>query len=539
MEARRRPAVQSRVQSRWAWLFPLLTATALMGVGALPSAANAAPSKFVYELCDSALPGGNSPPASFVVNPGVPLTPFNTCAQPGGAIGITETGPTAATFAYWSVGVPNTPGGFVESVTLSAAAGGLGPGNDHTFAYESGWPANNNGESRRIFGVASAPGFLSSGGGFNILMNCNGNYAPGCSAGPTVWAHYIAATEVDLKPPTLSAPQGSLLAGGVLRGHQELGAEATDEGGGLGKVEISVNGLPAGQPSVANCNLARVKNPSYEGTVAVSVTPCPAKLKGSWVLNTAAFPFHDGANTVEVCATDFSTLTEPNKSCSAPATVTVNNSCTESPVVGGQVISAQFAGTHDEQITVPYDHAAKVTGELADTAGDTIAGATICVQMQTEGSHRGLHPVAAVRTDANGRFTYKVPAGPNRKVLLGYRHDSFQVARAIRYYARARPTIHLSRGSVGAGGVIRIAGKVPGRRGGGRVVVLQASALHSRRWFTFLHATTSPEGRFHSRYRFDATTRTTTYRIRAVVPRQHGYPWEAGHSTPALVVVRG
>ena len=532
MNAADKPATR---RPRWAWLL-LLTVT-LMGAGALPAPAGAAPSKFVYELCDSALPGGNSPSTSFVVNPGVPLTPFNSCAQPGGAIGITETGPTAATFAFWNISVPPTPGGFVESVTLSAAAAGLGPGNDHTFAYKQGWPANN-AESQRIFHVASAPGSLSSGAGFVILMNCDGNYGPGCGAGPTVSAHYIAATEVDLKPPTLAAPQGSLLAGGVLHGHQELSAEATDQGGGLSKVEVSVNGLPAGQPSVANCNLAQVDNRSYEGTAAVSVTPCPAKLKGSWVLDTAAYPFHDGANTVEVCATDFSTLTEPNKSCSSPATVTVNNSCTESPVIGGEVISAQFAGTHSEQITVPYDHAAKVTGELADSAGDAIAGATICVQMQTQGSSQGLHPAATATTDAYGRFTYTVPPGPNRKVLLGYRHDTFQVARAIRYYARARPTIHLSPGRVKKGGEIRISGRVPGQGGGGRVVVLQASALHSARWFTFHHATTNPDGIFHSRYRFDATTRPTTYRIRAVVPRQRGYPWEVGHSTPALVTVR-
>jgi hypothetical protein len=503
---------------------------ALMSAGALPVPAGAAPSKFVYELCDSTLPGGNSPPASFVVNPGVPLTPFNNCGQPGGAIGITETGPTAATFAYWSVGVPNTPGGFVESVTLSAAAGGLGPGNDHTYVYEQGWPENN-AESQRIF---------HAGGGFNILMNCDGNYAPGCGAGPTVWAHDIAATEVDPKPPTLRAPQGSLLAGGVLRGHQELSAEASDEGGGLSKVEVSVNGLPAGQPSVANCNLAQVDNHSYEGTVAVSVTPCPAKLKGSWDLDTAAYPFHDGANTVEVCASDFSTLTEPNKTCSSPAIVTVNNSCAESPVIGGQVISAQFAGTHSEEITVPYDHAAKVTGELADSAGDAIAGATICVQTQTQGSRHGLHPVATVTTDANGHFNYKVPPGPNRKVLLGYRHDTFQVGRAIRYYAHATSTIHISPAKVQTGGVIRIHGKLPGGRTAGRVVVLEAAALHSNRWYPFGRATTNRAGVFHSRFRFDdATTSTTTYRIRDEVPRQHDYPWENGYSKPALVEVRG
>lgn len=531
-----RPAIR---RARWAWLLSLLATTALTSIGAHPAAAGAEPSKFVYELCDSALPGGSSPAAQFHVNPGVPLTPFDTCAQPGGAIGIAETGAAASTLAYWNIDVPSTPGGFVESITLSATASALGPGNDHTFAYEQGWPANNAGESQRIFHVSSAPGIPILGAGFNIFMNCNGNYGPGCGAGPTVAVHYIAATEVDLGPPTLAGPQGALLASGVLRGHQELSAEAGDRGGGLSKVETSVNGLPAGPPSVANCNLAQVKNRSYEGTVAVSVTPCPAKLKGSWVFDTAAYPFHDGANAVQVCATDYSSLTEPNRTCSTPATVTVDNSCTESPVAGGEVISAQFAATHKETITVPYEHTAKVTGELADNAGDTISGATICVQMQTQGSRQGLRPVATATTDAHGHFTYKVPPGPNRKVLIGYRHDTFQVARSIRYYAHAKPTIHLSPGRVEHNGEIRIRGRVPGQRAGGRVVVLQASALHSTRWFTFHRATTNREGVFHSRYRFDATTRTTTYRIRAVVPRQHGYPWEVGHSTPALVLVKG
>jgi hypothetical protein len=132
-----------------------------------------------------------------------------------------------------------------------------------------------------------------------------------------------------------------------------------------------------------------------------------------------------------------------------------------------------------------------------------------------------------------------VPPGPNRQVLLGYRHDSFQVARAVRYYAHIRPTIELSRGRVDTGATIRIAGKLPGgRRAGGRVVVLQASALHSNHWYTFLRATTNKAGVYHSHYKFDATTRTTSYRIRAVVPKQRGLPWEVGHSEPAVVTVR-
>jgi hypothetical protein len=188
---------------------------------------------------------------------------------------------------------------------------------------------------------------------------------------------------------------------------------------------------------------------------------------------------------------------------------------------------------------VPFAHTAKVTGKLSNNAGDAISGATICVQMQTQGARGAPRQVTTLTTDAHGHFSYKVPPGPNRRVLVGYRHDTFQVARSVRYYAHAKATIAITPAAVGFGGEIRIRGSLPGRRAGGRVVVLQASALRSRRWFTFRRATTNPDGVFHSRYSFDATTSAATYRIRAVVPRQRGWPREVGHSEPATVRVGG
>ncbi|HEY2333639.1 MAG TPA: hypothetical protein VGH58_01355 [Solirubrobacterales bacterium] len=505
--------------------------------GVLASSASASPARYIYEACDSTLPGGGVPAGTkFVVNPGVAMAGGNSCASAGGTLSITETGQTNSTYSYWSVPIDADPGGYVESLTISGAACGLGPGNDHTFVYEQGWPTCV--ESQRIFHVNTAPSPIFSGAGFSILMNCDGNYAPGCGAGPWIAAHYFAATEVDPNPPAVPKLAGTLLAGGVIRGHQELSVEASDEGGGLSKVATLVNGLPAGQPNVANCDLAQTKNSSVVGTVAASPTPCPANLKPSWLLDTAAYPFQNGANSVQVCASDFATVGDPNTTCTASQTVDVDNSCTESKVVGGETLSAQFAGSHREEITVPYDHTAKITGELADNAGDAISGATICVQMQTLGTSRGLVPVATTTTDAHGHFTYDVAPGPNRRVLLGYRHDTFQVARSVRYYAHAKPTLRITPSEVGGGDQVRISGKVPGPRAAGRVVVLQASALGSPHWYTFHRATANRHGVFHSRYRFDATTRTTTYRIRVVIPRQGGYPWENGHSKPAVVEVR-
>ena len=142
-------------------------------------------------------------------------------------------------------------------------------------------------------------------------------------------------------------------------------------------------------------------------------------------------------------------------------------------------------------------------------------------------------------TDAQGHFTYQVAPGPNRTVLVGYRHDAFQVARSIRYYAHVRPTIKITPGRVGFGGEIKIRGRLPVARSAGRVVILQAASLHSDVWNTFDRATTNKRGVHHSSYVFDATSSNTTYPIRAEVPRQNRLPWESGHSRPALVEVRG
>lgn len=537
MRSRRQPNGHHRLAR-----FPVaaMLVTIVLLAGAVGAHGQTAGARFTYELCDSALPGGNPPPASFVVNPGVPFTPFQTCAQPGGSIGITETGAAAASYAFWGLAIPATPGGYVESITASGSSSGLGPGNDHTYAYEQGWPQNNVGEGARVFANSEgeAP-FYFSEPGLRILMNCDGNVAGGCGAGPTIAVHYIAAAEIDPNPPVVAKVEGPLLSGGILRGHQPLAATATDAGGGVSVVEMLVNGAVAPGAVPGSCAVAAIENPSYRGLAAYSSTPCPAALPGSWDLDTGEYPFHQGANTVQVCASDFATSGPPNTTCSPPQTVAVNNSCTESAVVGGQNLNADFQGASGGAVTVPFEHPADVTGELTSGAGDPISGATICVQAQVQESGTEPQTIATATTDANGGFSYEVPPGPNRRLLVGYRHDSFQVAKTLEFNSHAKPTIKLSKGRIGRGRKIKITGALPGPQAAGRVVVLQASSLHGRRWLTFRRATTGPKGGFRSAYRFGETSSTTTYRMRAVVPRQTGYPYEPGHSTPKRIKVLG
>jgi hypothetical protein len=500
--------------------------------------AEAQPSRFVYELCDSAVPGGDPPAIEFHTEPGAAFAPFDTCSSPGGSIGVSETGQVTQAAGRLEVAVPATPGGYVEGETISGFASNLQPGNEGSHVYVDGWPVNGQAEAR-FFQIRSGPSNLigvGNGGSFDIALDCS---ASPCNPGGVIGASHIAVDEVDPVPPVVGPPRGSVLSGVVLRGHQTLSAEATDVGGGVSAMEVRVNGMQVPGAIPGACSIARVAGPSYEGIAATSPSPCPPTLAGSWTLDTAAAPFQEGANGLQVCASDLATTGAPNTTCSAPQTVEVNNSCIESPTPGGQVLNASFVGAGTEAVTVGFGKEAEVTGSLADQAGDPISGATICVQSQAAGTETPPTPIATATTGVNGEFTYKVAPGPNRRLLVGYRHDSFQIARTLALDTHTRPSLRLNAGRIDAGGSVKVTGNLPGPAAAGRVLVLQASALHGRRWLTFRRVTTGPQGGFRATYRFGHTRHTLTYRLRASVPRQAGYEYEPGVSKPARVKVRG
>jgi hypothetical protein len=512
-------------------------AAALIGSIAGDAVAQTPGARFVYETCDSALPGGNPPPFSFRNGNGGAMEPMNTCAAPGGALGILETGAAQGDPSWLEVGVPETPGGFVEAETITAFGAGWAEGNLPSHVYADGFPPGNGQEWTQTFQQHSQHElFLGSGGAFNIALDCN--YGQACNTGAAIYAHYVAATEVDIQPPTLGPLSGSVLAAGTLRGHQTLATEAADVGGGLTSLAVLADGLPAAPAVIGTCALAQVSNRSTYGTVAISPSPCPPKLQAAWTLDTSAYPFHDGANSIEVCASDLATIGNPNSTCSPPVSVNVDNSCVESPVSGGADLSAQFASSNAETVTVGYGNEAEIDGTLQDGSGNPVPGATICLKSETIGLEATPQPVGTVKTDSQGRFAYSVPAGPDRELLVGYRHDSFQVGRSVRYYSHAAPTLAADKAKLRNGGQVKLYGSLPQPEAAARVVILQANIVGSKRWITFRRANTGPKGNFVAGYRFHSTTRKTDYRFRAVVPTQDHYPYIEGHSKPVTVLVR-
>jgi len=212
-----------------------------MALGAAPGLASAnGPSRFVVELCDPAIPGGNAPGAVFNGDERY-VTPYNLCAYPSGSLagslgiyGAREFGKDNSQNSL-TLPVSAPPGGGIEALAVSASSCGTSQWSEY-YVLEPGWPPNCIGESRAT--VKFNPALPSAA--VPIVMNCSGS----CPAGGSVYARYISVKEVDPVAPQVVAVGGSLLSGEVARGHQSLSAEATDQGGG--------RQLPAALPSRAS-----------------------------------------------------------------------------------------------------------------------------------------------------------------------------------------------------------------------------------------------------------------------------------------------
>lgn len=330
----------------------------------------------------------------------------------------------------------------------------------------------------------------------------------------------------DLQRPTL-ALGGSLLDPGVRRGSLGLQVAASDVGSGVRHVTVEVNGLAAADHSF-RCAL--------DGRVARRVQPCPASATTTLALNTASAPFRQGPNQVRVCAWDLATSGPANAGCEV-RTLRVDNACPVSAVAGGTALHVRIAGTRSGNLAARGDRPA-VVGRLTG-AGGAVRGARVCVAARVEVAGALERVLATPLTNRNGHFRVALRRGPNRSVRVAYWPDAnAAIERFARLRVRARPRLVLRpRGGIRNGHRLRFSVELPGPANARRLVKVQARA-HGR-WVPVSTGRTGPRGVYRSGYRFRATTGRRTYRFRALVPSQPGYPYAPGASAVKRKTVRG
>jgi hypothetical protein len=357
----------------------------------------------------------------------------------------------------------------------------------------------------------------------------DGNRCAGPAAGALASVKQVRIALSDVSQPTMK-DGGSMFSGAELRGPQTVSVAAADQGAGIQSVQIIVNGKGAGGDSLtAACN-------PLPGSLTAQLVPCPLTVEKTYTLDTAAAPFKEGLNTVQVCAFDYAQTGTPNGVCTSHD-VLVNNLCPGSPVAGGRTITAGFAGNKGKDRTLSFHRKALIRGRLLDANGQPVAGAQVCIQAHTDLPGRPFHLVATTTTNQNGGWSYKTNRGPSRIFRVGYRSGAFEIAETLALRIRSRSTLHLNTHRTPFGKKIYFSGELPGPNCAGRTAYVKMTVRGANRQILVRQATTDPLCHFRIGYAFAKIDVVARFIVWAFVPEQAGYAYEAGRSVNRYIRV--
>jgi len=340
----------------------------------------------------------------------------------------------------------------------------------------------------------------------------------------------------DYSPPAVGELTGPLMEGAAQRSTQILSVAASDQGSGIGRVTLEVNGTRYATAD-PGCAIGSDRR-------ALRLSPCPTSPTSHFAVDTTSAAFSEGQNSIEVCVTDYAEETDDpasfaGESC-APAGVYVDNSCDVATARDAADVRFAFGKRGKERRTVRFGKRARVVGTLKDAADEPIEGATVCISERDRVGGADEVDIEEVQTNKRGRAKVRLPKGASRAVKLTYWADEEQVEmRTVHLNVRARPKLKvLSKRKLSDGGKARFRVKLAGPYRGKRKVAVQALAPAGWLDFPGCVGKTDPKGVFRCSYRFREQSGSVRYQFRALAPRQRGYPYLQGRSRSEKLVVR-
>ena len=175
--------------------------------------------------------------------------------------------------------------------------------------------------------------------------------------------------------------------------------------------------------------------------------------------------------------------------------------------------------------------ALRLTGHLADSQSQPIAGAILEVLQQIAGTNT-LTLIGHATTSPTGTFALTVPAGPSRLIEIAYRalstDTSYTATAEVHETVRASAQLEITTLTQGPTGTIEISGKVAGPvPPQGTIVELLVHYLGH--WEPFRDPRTNSHGHFHVEYQFQDAIGRFPFRIK-IPAGQANYPYTSGYS---------
>ena len=190
---------------------------------------------------------------------------------------------------------------------------------------------------------------------------------------------------------------------------------------------------------------------------------------------------------------------------------------------------------------VRFGRSTTLSGRLISPGGNPLADRDIDISELRSAPGATWRPAGTVRTGKAGRFAFKAPAGPSRR--LRFRYPGTATIRGatagVHLRVRATSSMDVDRKRVVNGEAVTFTGRIRGEAvpSGGKLLQLQVFSRGS--WLTFATPRTDARGRWQHDYRFTATRGVTRYRFRVRIPREAGFPYDAGTSRAVRVEVVG
>jgi hypothetical protein len=193
----------------------------------------------------------------------------------------------------------------------------------------------------------------------------------------------------------------------------------------------------------------------------------------------------------------------------------------------------------DSNVIATHDRRLSLSGFLTNADGQPIDGATIeALEKRPEG---GVLPVGLATTGTDGKFHYVVKATRNRELLFRY-GGSRRIGSTTTDFTLLVPattSIRPDRRRLLNGQQVLFSGRVITRPLPVQGKLVEMQAYFRGRWRTFSTVRAGDAGRWRFPYRFGGTTGRVTYRFRARLPAEGGYPFISGNSRVVEVLVIG
>jgi hypothetical protein len=193
----------------------------------------------------------------------------------------------------------------------------------------------------------------------------------------------------------------------------------------------------------------------------------------------------------------------------------------------------------DSNVIAQAGRLVRLDGFLATASGQPIDGATIeALEKRSRGT---LVPVGFATTGTDGKFDFKLKAARNREMLFRY-GGSAQIGAATTDFTMLVPaatSIRPDRRRLLNGQQVLFGGQVLTRPLPTQGKLVEMQAYFRGRWRTFSTVRAGANGHWRFPYRFGGTVGRVTYRFRARLPAEGGYPFISGNSRIVEVVVLG